>query len=347
MRTCYIHVGAPKCGSTSIQKSLYSHREELPKLGLVYPGQLSPRHNFLITINHPDPMSLRFNWKAGKSKKDVAELVEDARESFEQDIRTHSSSDIIISNEVFLIQADNLDLQSLRKYLEQFCDRIVVVVLVRDPFSLMNSRAQEQIKSGVRTYEAVVKNPAIFDFQKIEYYREAFGAENVNVEKMESLLTRGDTLMSSFAKLIGCNEDAARSIPDIRANESLPLEAILLISELNKFTGMEVGEKRRKKGNARVERGLNLRHFRDIGRTKFSLPISSVQQKWDHLDAQYSYLKNRLGIDYPDPKLRDPKDDPQPDWDSETLAAIIKSANSLGVQNMKLRKELKALQDES
>ena len=341
MRTCYIHIGAPKCGSTSIQKSFFAFRENLAKAGFVYPYDADQRHNILVSMHHPDPAALRFNRRASDSSKNLEERIFQTREKFEADLNRHSACEILLSNEVFLLQAENLAITRMRDYLLKFCDKIVIVVLVRDPFSLMNSRAQEHVKGGIRTYEDVKINPPIFRFQKIDVFRTVFGAENIRVKKMETLVSNGKSLIPSFASLIGLDEKTTDSIPNIRANASLSLEAVLLISELNKLTKSRGNNQQSNETGALFNRALQPKFFRKIGSTKFELPRSSALLKSKELNEQYEYLKNQWKINYSPYQALGNYIEPEPDWNSKTLNALVKSINKLAVENMKIRNNFK------
>ena len=337
MRTCYLHIGAPKCGSTSIQTLFHSSRDWLIDYGLLYPGSKGARHNFLINLFHTDPIKLRFNIEQSKDEGKIAKLTHDQKLEFEKQAAANPNCDILLSNETFFLHSNSLDIAALKEYLQGFCDKLVVICIVRNPVALLNSRAQEQIKSGVRSYEAVVSKPEIHDYRKLDDFAAVFGEDDLRVVTMEGLLANERPLMEGFAEVIGLSQEAAAKIPDKRVNDALPLEALLLVSELNKVAGMTVGRKRRSSGKPGVVRGIGTRNFRGIGKTKFALPKESIEQAWPRLLEQYDYLNEKFGISYPKPDLTN-LPEPAPVWDSETLSAIVLMANELGRKNLNLRR---------
>lgn len=94
MRTCYIHIGVHKTGSTSIQHSVARHRGELQKAGVYVPqacmwsGNVAAHHNLAFDINK--------NPAFDPSKGGLAELLAELR-SVDCDKVLISSEDLAFS----------------------------------------------------------------------------------------------------------------------------------------------------------------------------------------------------------------------------------------------------------
>ena len=338
MRICYLHIGAPKSGSTSIQKSFFSERAMLAENGFFYPGGKKSRQNFLATLYHQNPMTLRFNRESGVDEEIIVSRALRDQNQFQKNAQENPNHTILLSNEILLGNAPYLNLSALGDFLFSIADKVVVVAIVRDPLALMVSRAQEQIKSGARTYSEVAQSPDMHDLRYLDIFTDAFGAENLKVVALESLVKNGASLVTQFATMIGVSDALANALPEKRINASLTLEGAFLASELNKFAGQSVGRRKRPDGTIAETRGLPARAFRNIGQTKFTLPSETIVRSRAALNEQYAYLAERFGIDYPIPPM-DAVEPVEPDWGTPTLSSLVAMLNDLGVTNQRLRKK--------
>lgn len=345
MSVCYLHIGASKCASTSIQRAFQQSRDRLAEEGLLYPRSENARHDFLVTLHHADPLDLNLHKRFDLDREAVQKRAEAQRDAFENLIAANPENDAFLSSELLFDEAYNLDLGSLKQYLEGFFDRVTVVALVRDPLAWTNSRAQENVKSGGSTLEAVVDNPALPRFELIELFRKTFGTEALRVHPMETLSTEFRSLTQAFAAWLLGHDRVANRLPDLSINESVPLEGLMIASEVNKFAGHALGHTKMASGSEGVMRGLSAQDFRKIGRTRFSLPASRLAQVLPRLQAQYDYLNGTWAAGYTPPDLSK-WEDPVAVWDQETLASIGAAMNDLGqavlqlrAENVKLRKK--------
>ncbi|MEC7763667.1 MAG: hypothetical protein VX874_17315 [Pseudomonadota bacterium] len=338
MSVCYLHIGASKCASTSIQRSFQKSRDWLAEEGLIYPKSENARHDFLVTLHHANPLDLNLHKRFNLDRETVRQRAEAQRNAVEALIASQADRDVFLSTELLFDEAHNLDLVGLKRYLDGIFDRVIVVALVRDPLAWTNSRAQENVKSGGATLEVVVENPVLPRFEAIEAYRNTFGAEALRVRPMETLGTATRSLTQAFASWLFGHDRIADPLPDLSINESVPLEGLMIASEVNRFAGHALGHTKMASGGEGAMRGLSAQDFRKIGRTRFSLPAARVAQVLPRLQAQFDYLNATWGADYAPPDLSK-WNDPVPVWDQDTLASIGVAMNDLGQAVQRLRAE--------
>ena len=97
------------------------------------------------------------------------------------------------------------------------------------------------------------------DLRYLDIFTDAFGAENLKVVALESLVKKGASLVTQFATMIGFSDALANALLEKRINASLTLEGAFLASELNKFAGQSVGRRKRPDGTIAETRGLPAR----------------------------------------------------------------------------------------
>lgn len=132
----YIHIGAPKCGSTALQQAILANIEYLEVAGIHAPKS----QNFAEELAH------RFT-QGWRNSEEIRKAV-----SREEDDFIPNQGDILLSSEAFLAcAASPLNLQDL---IASFCqDELHVLGVIRDPASLLESTWFQ----WMRTYRAFEK----------------------------------------------------------------------------------------------------------------------------------------------------------------------------------------------
>lgn len=318
-RTCYLHVGSPKTGSTSIQNWFRANRQVLEKKGILYPGG-EKRHQAILSKFLDDPMGTRFHWLNQRTTlEDIRTYDENAVKKMYTDIRNSPAERILISNELFVTKGRHLDFRRLKQHLSGHFDRVVVIGYVRDPLKALVSRSQEQIKSGVRTYEAVAKSPYPIPLEVFDVLLEVFGAENCLIRNFDEIRGAGVNIIEDLVHLIDPELELGPDMEFKQVNASLSLEAALVMSGLNSKYRVY---------NNKKSRHVRIADLRSIGATGFALPGETIQKVRPQLLAQYAYLNNELGMNFPVPDF-DAIKDPQPDWGPETMRQIALVMNML------------------
>lgn len=236
MRTLYIHIGAHKTGTTSIQHTLAHSAETLAESDLRYPE---------ICWFHYAQHRLAFAMKGMEDpdKGDVPEL--EAELSVLAEAVSASSGDLIISSEeLFSAPADQV------RRLADFCKaqnlqgRIVAFIRRQDTLfaSMYNQEAKHPGNGFFRPVGQFTKAPTtlLADLDLLGCLRawaDAFGREQITVHRYEV----GDA-MGLFCDAIGHRaEDVLK--PGKRVNRSVSAATLELV-RLAKFAGADAGVQR-------------------------------------------------------------------------------------------------------
>lgn len=237
-----LHVGTHKTGTTTIQNFAAANRAELARRGLVYPD-----YRFL---DRPDPVGHHDLARALSSEQRHGMIQpDDVRRLVDHLARTTAASDtLLISAEPFYrhLRFDPATgtkgnwWEDRARYVALMADifgpldpEILVVFRRQDDF--IESNYQEAVKSRgqTRTFpEYIEANPYLVDYpRQLKLLQTAFG--KVRVRIFEDL--KEPDLLTGFFSDLGID---LTGVPRIRAkNESLPLDIVLYLRELNATLG--------------------------------------------------------------------------------------------------------------
>lgn len=227
MKTCWVHIGMHKTGSTSIQASFARIKRGD---GWTY-GKLDDHQNLNQAVfamfssdpaRHPlfafrgltgEQLRVRREWMLGK----LAALLGKPGD------RT-----IILSAEMASV-LDESGVIAMRDFLAARCDEVKVLGYVRAPFGFKNSIFQEQVKHGKGSLR--LAGPGYRS--RFEKYDRAFGPENVMLRVFDPSTFPGRCVVSDFCEQIGVSKIDSSKVQ--RVNESLCREACGMLYAYRKF----------------------------------------------------------------------------------------------------------------
>jgi hypothetical protein len=175
-KICLLHIGAPKTGSTALQKFLTSNRKILIKLGWEYP-EVSLRgfghHDlaFLVSGGYPKwaiPQDRTFDELANGLKMSVA-----------------GKSRIILSSENFYLFPNPQGVMRMLAQAEFSHETVKIVVYIRRQDEVIASWYNQIIKAQGYTgtiSKCIDENHDLWDYaSRLDAWAEAFGSENLIV----------------------------------------------------------------------------------------------------------------------------------------------------------------------
>ena len=218
MRTLYIHCGLPKTGTTSIQTSLTSRREELRTIGYSYPSVgLSAvgnaHHNISLEIlNRPD---------FAPERGGVGELLRDLE-------RVDRPPNVVISSENFvncisrIPQGDNRFVEFVRAAMERN-DRVRLIFMFRRFARFFESMYLQRMKTGrpnskVPEFVFECKQWTKSILNALSALSREIGRENLILIDLER---EGGDALPLFLSTVGIPQSAT---PSVRLNERLGLK---------------------------------------------------------------------------------------------------------------------------
>lgn len=285
MEVLWLHIGAPKAGSTALQRWMITNQRILLREGVLYPGR-EERHQALLGRHHPAPETLAYHHANGRRTRAAARAFEALRMGgVTGDLARHDAPVGVISNEHFLSYGGALDLAGLKADLEGWAREVRVIAYIRDPYEAMISRSWEAMKSGGKTYAEVSAAPALVAYEGLLAFRAAFGALEL-VDYGAALAETGD-LVAAFLGRVAAEADLTGAVDPAPANQAPSLSAALVYEALARAVPDRADRRVRPEDLA-------------IDGAPFTLPAAAVRAARPRLAAQYDLLE-RFGLSFAPP----------------------------------------------
>lgn len=215
VKTLVLHAGLPKCGSSSIQRSLYPCRELLARRGVQYWG-IGPNHSIALkslsesylTKSPPDERSRYLSTDSVAQK--LANFLE-------------------LPGTVFIVSAEGMGKlrpdarQRFRAIIETArFEQIKLIAYVREPAAWYQSLVQQKTKGGSLTtaLEAVAAEGASYR-QLLGSLFDLFPDAERFLRIFEPATFQGGTLLQDFLWAADIPEDLHAQIEEVRANPAL------------------------------------------------------------------------------------------------------------------------------
>lgn len=277
-----VHAGLPKTGTTSIQEALYQHRGViLENAQLLYPSISDNHTNALCTMFLEKPETHIANRMAGRlTSEQVAPYKASCYEALENEIKSTEWTTLLLSAEG-LSNLRAVELTGLRDWLLQYCENIEIILWLRNPVSYSISVTQQLLKGG-RLLEEMYRDPPLANFKgRGNNFIHVFGRENITFRVFEECMKHPSGILGSFLDDLPLGDEVKSTIlaDNKRTNESMSLEAALLLNELNRLRPM-FEENQRGKNRTFAE----LNHFMRIKGQKFDVPFE-VKRKIENLSV--------------------------------------------------------------
>ncbi|MFT5865339.1 MAG: hypothetical protein ACI82I_001072 [Gammaproteobacteria bacterium] len=235
MRELFVHIGAHKTGTTSLQSCFEDQAKTLRKLGVFY-----PKTNWYHHSQH----RLAFAMKGQKDPTagDLPDLATEVA-ALNHAIASSDCDKVIISSEEFFsCSAETItDFKDLLDV-----DAVRIIASLRRPDTLLVSMYNQKIKHPGNNFAPgilpFVQDPRILDRDMdfkacMDPWMETFGSDNTTV-----LLYEDGGTITQMLKVLGLPEDALR-LP-ARLNESLP-GVVIEMMRIAKFMHMDVEQQKK------------------------------------------------------------------------------------------------------
>lgn len=311
--TVYLHMGANKTASTSIQCTLASNREKLKSLeeGYLFPkawgGNKTRSIKYLCLANDSSQKHRLKSLFSGKSssEKSIVEFNRELLDEMIEELDGFEGQNYIFSGED-LYQFTYINMNRMRDLVELLvpnCE-IQVIYVIRNYLSYMNSSTQQAAKGGSAEKEFLKKRYKKGEFfrQAIGNMRQVFGEENLNLYTFEASLQNNLGPVGFFLEQIGLQEDMIDQVEIKRKNESISNRATKMIFWMN--------EKTAKLNHAKYHDNMQLRKFNKrfhgiSGSARYTLDKKKVEKLYPIMKKEAVWLKAEFGIDYMDFKKKE------------------------------------------
>lgn len=260
MKTLYLHIGAPKTGTTSIQHFCWENHEVLMKKGYCYPKmpfrymyKSKVRNGLFLTSKYYNQDGIREINTEENNLKEGMKILEDAFLEYDNVIL----SDEGIWNAFFLRKGirkkSNIILESAQRCGYQ----IKIIVYLRRQVDYVLSWYNQLIKHSASKrlsclswdeYIENNKNYIAVDYLKyIRQLEKVFGKENLIVRRFDRKSFVNNSLVEDFLDAIGLQKDEEFIDDDeiTNRNSGISENACAFKRIVNHIEGIEVDEKRK------------------------------------------------------------------------------------------------------
>ncbi len=240
MRRCYVHIGAPKTGTTFIQKVLFENRVALESRGMLYPDanlRGFGHHDlaYLLGGGYPDyatPQSRSLDEIADDLKRAVADF----------------GGSLIIDSENFYLCPAPAALADLLERTGCTNDRdVTIIVYVRRQDDAHESWYNQTVKAQGSTHDVAASLEAsreLWDYRtQLAAWSQAFGRDAIVVRPYEAQAFTGGSIIEDFFSLIGVSSEGLTVTPE-RVNSGINRD-VLEFQRIVNALPMTIQEKRR------------------------------------------------------------------------------------------------------
>ncbi|HEC1786329.1 TPA: hypothetical protein R1733_001172, partial [Campylobacter lari] len=224
---CYLHIGTPKTGTTSIQNLLVLNRKILKTKKIIYPMSLCYNNQ------HGGIRHFIKNYSIEKVNKDKNYL------KLKAEILSNAECSFLFSDELISLHIhDFQSIMSLKKFFKDLgFQKVVCVIYLRDNPEAAISQSSQLIKCGAK--HSIMRRAEltmIIHNYKIlcENYKNIFGKENIIVRLFDKNEFYQGDLLKDFIHSVGLEWDDKFIIPP-KQNETLDLIGFELQKRLNKL----------------------------------------------------------------------------------------------------------------
>jgi hypothetical protein len=317
-----IHIGIDKTGSKTIQKSLYTHRDQLMENHVLVPSLNANLSVFLKTVfGDAVPRLLPLVDQRAEDPEALPSLRTEYQGALETDLARSGWDTAVISAEG-LSDFSKGAVERARAWLRSLAvDDFTIVAYVREPVDWVRSSTQQEVKQGA-TLEGAFEHPKRPKWrERLSAWLEVFGRSNVSILTFED--ARRDGILGTFCSAAGIPQPEPE--PE-RENESMSMEATLLLSHLNRFRPVFENGKR---SAERAWLGTDV--IRTIPGSPFVLPQNVQQAVFEQTRDDVRWLNELLGTSlYEQQMSRGESRDEQNAWPDATLDALARILSDLG-----------------
>lgn len=244
------------------------NRDLLLQNRILYPSVASNLTTPLCTIFQENPSKHIANRMANLTAEEIDSRRRSYLESLDTELSSFAWSTCLLSAEgVSNLSAS--EITKLREWGEKYATNWTILVCVRHPVSYVRSVIQQLMKGGDTLQQLYSTLPLPNYRGRISNAISVFGRENVRVFDFESAIAVDGGLIKTFIE----RADLPSSLQDslvsqaVRDNESLSLEAVLILDALNRQRPMFVGGTRSGRRS-----GQELAYLSRIRGQKFDVP---------------------------------------------------------------------------
>jgi hypothetical protein len=323
--TIFLHIGAPKTGTTSIQHTMFRNADRLRRDHSINYSSVSLNHWAIVLpyVKESEFKPLENHRLRGLgSKEHFFAMAKRYGRELERDATRYKTH--VLSSEQLLI-ADRDAIAGLKKLFDRCGLDSKIVVYVRHPAERVSSLLSQQLRGGHANLTSFQNRDTITP--AVRRYAEIFGKENIVIRRFgERYFVNGD-LIDDFTAVI--NQVPIRGLDPERLNESLSVPAVMVAESLFELAPLASGMRGREE------------YLTRIAGPKFRAPRATVKQAVEAHGEGLAYLESEFGIRFDEVDLSAFPETISWDFSPEAVASIAAILNQQSLQIMQLTAKLK------
>lgn len=310
---CYLHIGPPKSGTTSIQQTLWKNRDALAAAGIYYPS-LEANHRFFVSAFHQEPEQFDYNRLRNLSGPKLRRTNARKMQEFENEASESGCKTLVISAE-HLQLLDREAIGNVRTYLQGIAKKTYIVCYIRHPVLAASSYAQESVKNGARRLADVQKHPPYYRFgNKLREWVEAFGRDWVVLRVLSRERLYREDLIQDFLNVVSYSGPEFSTA--VRERAGLSAAAVLIADSVADFAP--------KFSKERAPHG----YLHRIEGKPFRLSREALLKVQEQCKSDLEYLEKEFGVVLPDPEIEAAPGDP---FDEDAIRSIARLLNNFAL----------------
>lgn len=282
-RTCVLHIGMHKTGSSSIQHSLFNAPAS-PDWTLVRGKTGNAGFALHAVFGSPDTDQSSLK-RIGMSKEKVAHFAQQSRRRLKESLGKTAPLCLLSAEGMTRLEADSL--VRLRDWLSLRVEKIRVVGYVRTPHEFIESALQERIKSGHMKRLSLERVYPGYR-RRLEKFDQVFGRECVELRLFEPASFPQSDVVLDFARWVGIHLPEDQSV---RANDGLSAPALRLLLAANAVRTPALSVAQRYKAQRQLVIAL-----RSLGGPKLRLAPSLLAPVLEDEAEDLQWLEDRMGV---------------------------------------------------
>lgn len=231
MKTCILHIGTEKTGTTALQEWLYDNQSELSRRGVYLSKKLGAPNNRLFPVYFSRGLDewAQVNKVRSAQEKDrfFRNFKADLGEEFRVALQDHEY--IVVSSEHLHSRVTTRDeIMSIKTFLDTVFDRTLIVCYFRSQSEMALSLFSTSLKFGHTTsldtfMEHVRPDTYFYNFESIaDNWSGIFGKESCVFRIFDRGMLLHEDVRKDFLNILGLDYDMDELyFADTRANESL------------------------------------------------------------------------------------------------------------------------------
>ncbi|MRX49774.1 hypothetical protein GI374_04770 [Paracoccus sp. S-4012] len=325
MRTLILHAGLPKCGSSSIQRSLYAARDRLAARGLVY-WDIGPNHSEpLKALSRPYcekrmPGHLRARYGSDNAIEASLRACL-ARPAAFTVLSAEGMGRVKGPGKARAPRPEDGRGRLRAAVLAAGFDRLRIVIYVRPPLDWWNSLVQQRTKTQPRA-EAETGNTSYRAL--MEPVLTLFPEAEAELRLFDPAGFAGGSLLADFLDAAGIPAELAADVEEVRANPSLSAEATDFLDRMQ----------RQARGSDPIGRWFVERYLRPYlsGGGRFGLPRETLAAMIEANRDDIAWLSERMGRDMTPvlPEERAAAEDDGDEAEDRRAAMVLQLVRDLG-----------------